>query len=64
MWDMDIVFEIIGAEDQWTRIAVPQVTDDCLQERDLEGLAAVVNSETLRRLPARIGEPARCEAEP
>jgi hypothetical protein len=62
--DMDIVVEIIGAEDQGTRIAVPQVADDCLQERDLEGLADIVHSESLRRPPARIGEPARREAKP
>ncbi len=62
--DMDIGVEIMGAEGQRTRIAVPQVTDDCLQERDLEGLADVLHAETLRRLPAGIGEPAGCEAEP
>ena len=57
--DMDVVVQIAGAQHQRARIAIPQVTDDGLEEGNLEGLTDIIDPETAGRLPPWIGEPAR-----
>ena len=57
--DMDVVVQIAGAQHQRARIAIPQVTDDGLEEGNLEGLPDIIDPETAGRLPPWIREPAR-----
>jgi hypothetical protein len=61
--DMDIVVQILGAQEQRARIAIPQVTNDGFEESNLECLTDIIDTEAAHRLFPRIGEPARREAE-
>jgi hypothetical protein len=43
---VDIVVQIPGAQEQWTGIAISQVTDDGFEEGDLEGPTDIIDPET------------------
>ena len=61
--DVNIVLEVGGTENKWTRITVFEVSDDRFQEGDFKRLANVVDPETLCLALPRVGESARREAE-
>lgn len=61
--DMDIAIEIIGRDQERSRILVLGVADDRLEKRNLEGGTHVIDAEALAGAASRIGEPARRVAE-
>lgn len=43
--DMDVGIKVRGAQNEQSRIAVPAIADDGLEEGDLEGLADIIHPE-------------------